>query len=150
MAKSGKKGKKIVGLLLLVSVVVGAGWYIREGMRNKYVVEKSYYTQVPTDTVNDKDMWIIPGEVKGREYHLTGYDKDGKSTLVFFAKHGKAEDYYAPGTYMRVDGNSVTYVGEAEVKKEDIPEKALKAIEEKGTKYQEGVTKHDIPCVLNR
>lgn len=128
--------KKIIGIILFVGVIWVAFW--AKGYYNsRYVVADTYYTQVPTDEVNE-DSWLVDKEgVKqepGKSYDLIGYNKDGNSKEVYFSVQGTAKDYYAPGTYIKVDCSETITLGTSIVEKQNVPTAALDKIEKDGTK----------------
>ncbi|WP_270942799.1 YxeA family protein [Romboutsia lituseburensis] len=129
--------KKIICTLLgIVIILAGASW-TKEYSDNRYTVSNSYYTQIPSDEVNE-DSWLLDMKGKkqelGKEYYLIVYDKEGNKREVSFSKKGKAKDYYAPGTYIKVDTSKTISLKESIVNKEEVPSKALENIEKLGTK----------------
>lgn len=129
--------KKTLGILIVVSIIVGGALWAKGYYNNRYVASETYYTQVPTDEVN-KDSWLVNSEgekqEKGKEYKLIGYDKEGNKREVDFTKRGTAKDYYAPGTYIKISASKTISLGETTINKEDIPAKALEKIEKEGTR----------------
>ncbi|KKY02298.1 hypothetical protein VN21_03925 [Paraclostridium benzoelyticum] len=129
--------KKTLGILIVVSIIVGGALWAKGYYNNRYVASETYYTQVPTDEVN-KDSWLVNSEgekqEKGKEYKLIGYDKEGNKREVDFTKRGTAKDYYAPGTYIKISASKTISLGETTINKEDVPAKALEKIEKEGTR----------------
>ncbi|GAA0714452.1 hypothetical protein GCM10008904_30030 [Paraclostridium ghonii] len=129
--------KKIVCTLLGIGIIFAGAFWVKEYSDNRYEVSNSYYTQIPLDEINE-DSWLLDSkgkkQVQGKEYHLIGYDKEGNKREVLFSKKGKAKDYYAPGTYIKVDTSKTMSLKESIVNKEDVPSKALENIEKLGTK----------------
>lgn len=129
--------KKTLGILIVVSIIVGGALWAKGYYNNRYVASETYYTQVPTDEVN-KDSWLVNSEgekqEKGKEYKLIGYDKEGNKREADFTKRGTAKDYYAPGTYIKISASKTISLGETTINKEDVPAKALEKIEKEGTR----------------
>lgn len=129
--------KKTLGILIVVSIIVGGALWAKGYYNNRYVASETYYTQVPTDEVN-KDSWLVNSEgekqEKGKEYKLIGYDKEGNKREVDFTKRGTAKDYYAPGTYIKISASKTISLGETTINKEDVPAKVLEKIEKEGTR----------------
>lgn len=129
--------KKTLGILIAVSIVVGGALWAKGYYNNRYVASETYYTQVATDEVN-KDSWLVDDEgkkeIKGKEYNLIGYDKEGNKRDFSFAKQGTAKDYYAPGSYIKISASKTISLGETTINKEDVPAKALEKIEKEGTR----------------
>lgn len=136
MEKKTKKGMVIAVVVLLV--VAGAFW--AKGYYNdRYVASSFYYTQIPEDEVNE-ESWLVDADgvkqEKGKAYDLIGYDENGGTKEVYFKKSGSAEDYYAPGTYIKVSASKTITVGVEVVDETDVPQKALNQIQELGTRPQ--------------
>lgn len=132
--------KKAAVMIVLILIVCGAFW--AKGYYNdRYVVSDSFYTQIPLDEVNE-DSWLVDADgvqqEKGKEYDLIGYNQEGEEREVFFQKRGAAEDYYAPGTYIKVNTSKTLAVGIEVVEKSSVPEAALDKISLLGTK-REGI-----------
>lgn len=128
--------KKIILFVVIVIIVAGAFW--AKGYYNdRYVVSDSFYTQIPSDEVNE-DSWLVdkdgvPQE-KGKSYNLIGYNEQGEQREVSFSQRGTAKDYYAPGTYLRLNTTKTLVAGLEVVKEADVPQAALEKIRECGTK----------------
>ena len=73
---------------------------------------------------------------KGKEYDLIGYDENGGAKEVYFKKTGSAEDYYAPGAYIKVSASKTITVGVEVVDETDVPQTALNQIQGLGTRPQ--------------
>lgn len=130
--------KKITAVIILVLIVCGAFW--AKGYYNdRYVVSDSFYTQIPLEEVNE-DSWLADADgvqqEKGKEYDLIGYNQEGKEREVSFTKRGTAEDYYAPGTYIKVNTSKTLVVGVEAVEESSVPQAALNKIFSLGTKKQ--------------
>lgn len=129
--------KKTLGILIAVAIIVGGALWAKGYYNNRYVASETYYTQVPTDEVN-KDSWLVDDEgkkeIKGKEYNLIGYDKEGNKRAFSFSKQGTAKDYYAPGSFIKISASKTISVGETIVNKDEIPSKALENIEKEGTR----------------
>ena len=128
--------KKVILLAVVLLVVAGAFW--AKGYYNdRYVASDCYYTQIPQDEVNE-DSWLVDKDgvkqAKGKSYTLTGYNEQGEPCEVHFTKSGSAEDYYAPGTYIKVSMSKTITLGVAVVEESDVPQTALEKIQELGTK----------------
>lgn len=128
--------KKLLLLLFSFLIVCGAFW--AKGYYNdRYVVSDSFYTQIPLDGVNE-DSWLVDADgvkqEKGKEYDLIGYNQEGEEREVSFKKRGTAEDYYAPGIYIKVNTSKTLVVGIEVVEESSVPEAALDKISLFGTK----------------
>lgn len=128
--------KKVILLAVVLLVVAGAFW--AKGYYNdRYVASDCYYTQIPQDEVNE-DSWLVDKDgvkqAKGKSYELMGYNEQGEQKAVYFTKSGNAEDYYAPGTYIKVSMSKTITLGVAVVEEADVPQTALEKIQELGTK----------------
>ena len=128
--------KKIIILAVVLLVVVGVFW--AKGYYNdRYVVSVCYYTQIPEDEVNE-DSWLADKDgvkqAKGKSYELIGYNEQGEQHEVYFTKSGSAEDYYAPGTYIKVSMSKTITIGVEVVEESSVPQTALEKIQELGTK----------------
>lgn len=129
--------KKTLGILIVLSIIIGGAVWAKGYYNNRYVASETYYTQVPLDEVI-KDSWLVDdkGEKqdKGKSYDLIGYDKEGKKKDVRFVQRGTSKDYYAPGTYIKVKSSKTLDLSQVPVKKDDVPKKALEKIEKEGTR----------------
>lgn len=128
--------KKAVVIIVLILIVCGAFW--AKGYYNdRYVVSDSFYTQIPLDEVNE-DSWLVDADgvqqEKGKEYDLIGYNQEGEEREVSFKKRGTAEDYYTPGTYIKVNTSKTLVVGIEVVEESSVPKAALDKISSLGTK----------------
>jgi uncharacterized protein (TIGR01655 family) len=128
--------KKIVILAAVLLVIAGA--FCAKGYYNdRYVVSDCYYTQVPKDEVNE-DSWLVDEDgarqAEGKSYELMGYNEQGEQREVYFTKSGSAEDYYAPGTYIKVSMSKTIALGVEVVEEQSVPQLALDKIQELGTK----------------
>lgn len=128
--------KKAAVMIVLILIVCGAFW--AKGYYNdRYVVSDSFYTQIPLDEVNE-DSWLVDADgvqqEKGKEYDLIGYNQEGEEREVSFQKRGTAEDYYAPGTYIKVNTSKTLVVGIEVVEESSVPGAALDKISLLGTK----------------
>lgn len=130
--------KKI--LLIILAILIAIGAFLAKGYYNdRYVTDDIYYTQIPEDEKNE-DSWLYDDSGvkmdKGKEYKLIGYNKDGKKTNLEFSIVGEKENYFKPGTYLEVRKSKTIVLGEKNIQKELIPEKALISIMKDGTKEQ--------------
>lgn len=112
--------------------------FLSKGYYNdRYVVSDSFYTQIPLDEVNE-DSWLLDADgvqqEKGKEYDLIGYNQEGEGREVSFKKSGTAEDYYAPGTYIKVNTSKTLVVGIEVVEESNVPDTALDKISSLGTR----------------
>ena len=128
--------KKVVILVVVLLVVAGA--FCAKGYYNdRYVVSDCYYTQIPEDEVNE-DSWLVDKDgtkqAKGKSYELMGYNGQGERREVCFTKSGSAEDYYDPGTYIKVSMSKTITLGVEVVEESSVPQIALERIQERGTK----------------
>lgn len=130
--------KKIILVIAVLLVIAGAFW--AKGYYNdRYVASDHYYTQIPEDERNE-DSWLVDADgvkqEKGKEYDLIGYNEKGEAKEVNFKKSGSAEDYYAPGTYIKVSTSKTITIGVEVVNVTDVPQEALTKIQESGTRPQ--------------
>lgn len=128
--------KKLIILAVVLLVVAGA--FCAKGYYNdRYVVSDCYYTQVPEDEVNE-DSWLVDEDgarqAEGKSYELMGYNEQGEQREVYFTKSGSAEDYYAPGTYIKVSMSKTIALGVEVMEEQSVPQLALDKIQELGTK----------------
>ena len=128
--------KKVIILAVVLLVVAGA--FCAKGYYNdRYVVSDCYYTQVPEDEVNE-DSWLVDKDgarqAEGKSYELMGYNEQGEQREVYFTKSGNAEDYYAPGTYIKVNTSKTIVLDVQVVDASSIPQPAMEKIRELGTK----------------
>ena len=130
------KKKKLLILAAVIFLVAGAFW-AKNYYNDRYVISDCYYTQIPEDEVNE-DSWLVDSDgvkqVKGKEYNLIGYNGQGEQREVYFTKNGSAEDYYAPGTYIKVDTSKTLVIGLEIVDESSVPQAALEKIKALGTK----------------
>lgn len=96
-----------------------------------------YRIALPLDEVN-ADSWLVDADgvqqEKGKEYDLIGYNQEGKEREVSFKKRGTTEDYYAPGTYIKVNTSKTLVVGIEVVEESSVPKAALDKISSLGTR----------------
>ena len=128
--------KKIIILAVILFLAAGAFW--AKGYYNdRYVALAYYYTQIPENEVNE-DSWLLDSDgvkqAKGKSYELIGYDERGESREVYFKKAGSAEDYYAPGTYIKVSTGKTITLGVEVVDEASVPQPALDKIHELGAR----------------
>lgn len=132
------KKKNLFILAVAIFLVAGAFW-AKKYYNDRYMISDSYYTQIPEDEINE-DSWLVDSDgvkqVKGKEYTLMGYNDRGEEREVYFTKTGSAEDYYAPGTYIKVDASKTLVVGLEVVDKVSVPQAALEKINTLGTKIK--------------
>lgn len=67
-------------------------------------------------------------------YELMGYTEQGEPCEVYFTRSGSAEDYYAPGTYIKISMSKTITLGVEVVEEPSVPQTALEKIQELGTK----------------
>lgn len=128
--------KKIMLLVAIIIIVAGVFW--AKGYYNdRYVVSDSFYTQIPLDEVNE-DSWLVDKDgvkqTKGKSYHLVAYNDAGEEREVSFSQKGTAKDYYAPGTYIKLNASKTLVVGLEVVDKSTVPQAALEKLHELGSK----------------
>lgn len=132
------KKKNLFILAVAILLVAGAFW-AKNYYNDRYLISDSYYTQIPEDEIN-QDSWLVDSDgvkqVKGKEYTLMGYNDQGKEREVYFTKTGSAEDYYAPGTYIKVDVSKTLVVGLEVVEEVSVPQAALEKMNMLGTKIK--------------
>ena len=128
--------KKIIILAVVLLVVAGAFWAKRY-YNDRYVVSDCCYTQIPKDEVNEYS-WLMDKDgvkqAKGKSYELMGYTEQGEPCEVYFTRSGSAEDYYAPGTYIKISMSKTIPLGVEVVEEPSVPQTALEKIQELGTK----------------
>ena len=56
------------------------------------------------------------------------------SRRSYFTRSGSAEDYYAPGTYIKISMSKTITLGVEVVEEPSVPQTALEKIQELGTK----------------
>lgn len=129
--------KKIIGIIAIVAIIICGAFWAKGYYNDRYVMSDSFYTQIPLDEVNE-DSWLLDtnGEKqeKGKQYDLIGYNKSGEEKEVSFSQKGTSKDYYAPGTYIKVNMSKTITVGVEVVEQKDVPETALSKISSLGTK----------------
>ena len=129
--------KKKVIILAVVLLVVAGAFYAKGYYNDRYVVSDCYYTQIPEDEVNE-DSWLVDKDgarqAEGKSYELMGYNEQGEQREVYFTKSGNAEDYYAPGTYIKVNTSKTIVLDVQVVDASSIPQPAMEKIRELGTK----------------
>ena len=128
--------KKLIILAVVLLVIAGA-FFAKGYYNDRYVVSGCYYTQVPEDEVNE-DSWLVDKDgarqAEGKSYELMGYNEQGELREVYFTKSGSAEDYYAPGTYIKVNTSKTIVLDVQVVGEQSVPQLALEKIQELGTK----------------
>ena len=128
--------KKLIILAVVLLVIAGA-FFAKGYYNDRYVVSGCYYTQVPEDEVNE-DSWLVDKDgarqAEGKSYELMGYNEQGELREVYFTKSGSAEDYYAPGTYIKVNTSKTIVLDLQVVGEQSVPQLALEKIQELGTK----------------
>lgn len=132
-----KKGMKIAIVVVILAIIVAGAFWAKGYYNKRYVLADSYYTQIPLDEVNEDSVLLDDNgqeAADGKQYSLVGYNEAGEKRNVSFFARGKAEDYYAPGTYIKVDVSETLEIGESIVEESEVPEKALAQIEANGTK----------------
>ena len=130
--------KKVIIIIAIVLVIAGAFW--AKGYYNdRYVASDSFYTQIPQDEVNE-DSWLVDSDgvkqEKGKEYNLIGYNEKGEQREVYFRIKGSAENYYAAGTYIKVNTSKTMVLGQETVDEQAVPQKALEQINANGTRVK--------------
>lgn len=122
----------IAGLLIITASFWAKGYY-----NDRYVASDYYYTQIPEDEINE-DSWLVDADgmkqEKGKAYDLIGYNEKGDAKEVNFTQSGSAEDYYIPGTYIKVSSSKTITVGVEVVAETEVPQEALNQIRESGTR----------------
>lgn len=131
--------KKTIGILIVAVLFIGMAFWVKGYYNNVYVGSATYYTQVPLDEIN-KDSCLVDAQgnilkdVPGKEYELVGYDDGGNKREIYFVKRGTAADYYAPGTYIKVNTSKTRTLSEEIVDEDHVPKKALEKIAQQGTR----------------
>ena len=130
--------KKTIGIAVGVLLVVFGAFWAKGYYNDRYVVSDSFYTQIPLGEVN-QDSWLLDADgvqrEKGKAYELKGYNAKGEEREVHFTKKGTAKDYFAAGTYIKVNVSKTLEVGIEEVEEQNVPLMAMEKIRELGTEY---------------
>lgn len=128
--------KKIILLAVVLLAAAGAFW-TKGHYNDRYVVSGCCYPQIPEDEANE-DSWLVDKDgvkqAKGKSYELMGYNEQGEQREVYFTRSGGAEDYYAPGTYIKVSMSKTLTLGVEIVEESSVPQTALEKIHAFGTK----------------
>lgn len=131
--------KKKIGIAAVILIVIAGAFWAKGYYNDRYVVSDYYYTQIPEDEVNE-DSWLVDADgvkqEKGKAYELVGYNAQGEAKEVYFTKKGSVEDYYAPGTYIKVGASTTLTVDVETVSETEVPQMALDNIHALGTKCQ--------------
>ncbi len=129
--------KKIVGIVLAAAILIYGAFLAKGYYNDRYVVADSFYTQVPVDEVNE-ESWLVDDngvkQDKGKAYKLIGYNQEGAARELSFIVQGEVEDYYAPGTYLKVNASKTIVLGQEVVKESEVPKVALEKMEDEGTR----------------
>lgn len=132
-----KKIITAIGIIIAAAAIIYCAFWAKSYYNNRYVVSDSFYTQIPADEVNE-DSWLVDADgvqqEKGKRYILIGYNEAGEAREVSFIKRGTAENYYAPGTYIKVNTSKTIVVGVESVEENAVPQAALEKIASQGTK----------------
>lgn len=122
----------LVALFLVMVAFWAKGYY-----NDTYAISDVYYTQVPLDEVNETE-WLTDDKgnrmEKGKQYELVAFNSKGESRTVEFFVQGEAEDYYAPGTYIKCSTSKTRVIESGVVKEEAVAAKALELIKTSGTR----------------
>lgn len=131
--------KKIIITVAALVLLITAAFWVKGYYNDRYVASEFYFTQIPSDEVNE-ESWLMDSDgvkqQKGKEYHLIGYDEQGTQREVFFTRTGDVENYYAPGTYIKASMSKTITVGTEVVQETDVPQAALEKISAKGTRTE--------------
>ena len=129
--------KKTIITIMAIAIVVCVAFWAKGYYNDRYVVSDSYYTQIPLDEKNE-DSWLVDAsgvkQEKGKEYNLIGYNEDGEEKEVSFKLKGTAENYYKPGTYIKVNTSKSITLGFEVVTESNVPEVVLEKIKSIGTR----------------
>lgn len=129
--------RKKIGIIIVIAIVICGAFWAKGYYNDRYVVSDSFYTRIPLDEVNE-DSWLVDDngiqQEKGKEYTLIGYNELGEQREIFFIKKGTAKDYYAPGTFIKVNTSKTIALGEEVIDESDIPQTALDKIRSSGTR----------------
>lgn len=128
--------KKIIITVVALVLLITAAFWVKGYYNDRYVASEFYFTQIPLDEVNE-ESWLVDADgvkqQKGKAYHLIGYDEQGTEREVSFKQTGDVDDYYAPGTYIKVSMSKTITVGIEVVQETDVPQEALEKISTNGT-----------------
>lgn len=131
--------KKIIITIIALLLLIPAAIWMKGYYNDRYVASETYFTQVPLDEVNE-ESWLVDADgvkkEKGKEYYLIGYNEAGAEREVTFTQTGDAENYYAPGTYIKVSMSKTITVGIEVVQETDVPQAALEKISANGTRMK--------------
>lgn len=126
-----KKAVKTIGIIIAAAIVICGAFWAKNYYNNRYVASDCFYTQIPLDEVNE-DSWLVDADgvrqEKGKRYVLIGYNEAGEQREVSFIKKGGAENYYSPGTYIKVTTSKTIEIGVSTVEESEIPQAALEKI----------------------
>ena len=129
--------KKTIITIIAIVIVICVAFWAKGYYNDRYVVSDSYYTQIPLDE-KIEDSWLVDAsgvkQEKGKEYNLIGYNKDGEEKEISFKQKGTAENYYKPGTYIKVNSSKSITLGFEVVTENDVPKNALEKIKSSGTR----------------
>lgn len=122
---------------MLLQLLYAVLFWAKNYYNNRYVASDYFYTQIPLDEVNE-NSWLVDADgvqqEEGKRYTLIGYNEAGEQRDVSFTKKGTAEDYYAPGTYIKVTASKTIEIGVEVVEENAVPQMALEKIASQGTK----------------
>lgn len=123
--------KKTISIIAIIGIILCGAFWAKGYYNDRYVISDSFYTQIPLDEKNE-DSWLKDAngvqQEKGKEYNLLGFNQNGDERKVRFIKRGTSEDYYEPGTFIKVDVSKTLEIGVSIVEKDDVPEKALEKL----------------------
>lgn len=116
---------KKMGLVFLIifSLLGGGAWYM--------VHPQYYYVKITEDGTKDSGMILNNGEkVYTYSYSSKGYDKNGREKELTFSTHPDLNRPFKRNVYLKIRyTNWKQENGYEEVKRSDIPKKALNKIE---------------------
>ena len=129
--------KKTIITILAIVIVICVAFWAKGYYNDRFVVSDSYYTQIPLDEKNE-ESWLADAsgvkQEKGKEYNFIAYNEDGEEKEVSFKQKGTAENYYKPGTYIKVNTSKSITLGFEVVTESNVPEVALEKIKSIGTR----------------
>ena len=126
------KGLKI-GLIILGVIIVGFITVQFKTYYNNTYVGSDYYVKVPSDQDTTIEEWKGGQyDLKGRRYKFTAYNENGEARVVEFDIYDveSEENLLQPNTYLKVNSSKNRVISWKTTKKQDIPEAALKYINE--------------------
>lgn len=121
-------------VVIVLLMTIGFGTVNAKKYYNDRYVGSTYYGKIPTTMSMEPKM--LYGDKNremgyGKEYNIKVYNESGNERIAEFEViSDNPEEYYKPGTYLKVEMSKQIVVKQKPISKEDIPENILKLIEE--------------------